>query len=185
MSVLTEAAAKIHADRRYTVNASAHAFLTGLGLPLAISEDICAATFDEPLCLYHGGITVIPSSALESLNNDLLYLPWLRDGYITIASGACGDPIAIDVKTTRIAYVFHDEMNHLAPDLVPSKHVVHTPLSYHGYWHLATRYDIALHDPHVGESGLDTWLSLSGYAGVPVDSDQAESIWGRGMRVNA
>ena len=185
MSVLTEAAAKIHAVRRHIFNASAHAFLTGLGLPVAISEDICTATSDESLCLYHGGITVIPSSALESLNNDLLYLPWLRDGYITIASGACGDSIAIDLRTNRMAYVFHDEMNYLAPDLVPSKHVVHTPLSYHDFWHLATRYDIALHDPDVGEPGLDTWLSLSGYAGVPVDSVQAESIWGRGMRVIA
>jgi hypothetical protein len=128
---------------------------------------------------------VFPSSALESLNNDELHRPWLRDGYLTIASGACGDPIAIDILTTRMAYIIHDEMNHLASDIVPSNHVIHTPLSYHDFWNQATQYDIAHHDPQIGESGIEIWLSLTGYKGVPVDADRAESIWGRGTRSNA
>ncbi|MFN8706889.1 MAG: hypothetical protein ACK50J_09430 [Planctomyces sp.] len=185
MGILTETAAKIHIGRRHAVSESTLAFLTGLGLPLAISEDLSAATADETLSLYRGGIRVIPSSALESLNNDDLYRPWLQDGYLTIASGACGDPIAIDILTTRMAYIIHDEMNHLVSDIVPSNHVIHTPLSYHDFWNLATRYDIALHDPQIGESGLEVWLSLTGYKGVPVDAERAEARWGRGSRSNA
>ena len=183
MGVLTEAAAKINAHFGHTVSDAALGFLTEAGLPSAIAEDICGATGEQPLHLYQGGITIIPSYSLESFNNDPLFIPWVRDGYLTIASGACGDPIAIDVRTTRIVYLIHDEMNHWAPDLVPSKHVVHTPLPYHDFWHLATGYDIALRDPQIGDSGLDVWLSLTGYTGVPVDADRAEARWGRGTRI--
>ena len=182
MGILAEAIANISSRPQHAPKDSTLAFLADVGLSREISEDLCTATDGEPFFLCHGGITIIPSSTLESLNRNALYLPWLSDGYITIAEGACGDPIAIDVRTGRIAYIVHDEMDHRRPDIIPSKHVVHTPLAFDDFWDLATRYDLALRDPGIGDSGIDLWLNLTGHTGVPIDVQQAESLWGRGER---
>lgn len=182
MGVLTEAVSKLLSCSEHVVSDTTRAFLLSAGLSREISEDLCSATDSEPCFLYHGGITIIPSSELESLNRNALYLLWLSDGYITIAQGACGDPIAVDVRTGRMVYIVHDEMDHRASDIVPSKHVVHTPLDYHDFWELATKYDLALQDPQIGESGIDLWMALTGHVSVPVDAFQAESLWGRGER---
>lgn len=182
MGILAEAVANISSGPQPTLRESTLTFLADVGLSREIAEDLCSATDGEPLFLCHGGITIIPSSELESLNRNALYLPWLSDGYITIAQGACGDPIAVDVRTGRIAYIVHDEMDHRRTDIIPSNHVVHTPLAYDDFWSLATRYDLALRDPRIGESGIGLWLNLTGHTGVPMDAQQAESLWGRGER---
>ena len=138
---------------------SVREFLAASGLSHDIQKDLCEATSERDAQICWGAFTVIASEQLKSLNLDALYRPWFDDGYFTVASGPCGDPICIDVRSNRMGYILHEEMDHLRPGLVPSHHVIHTPLSYNQFW----------------QRILDN-------EGVPCDADQAEEKWGRPRR---
>lgn len=183
MGVLAEAFTKIGSD----VNGHALCdvslrFLLAAGVPSAIANDLCLATYEQGACLCGGAISVFPSRRLAAINASPLYLPWFRDGYLSIASGACGDPIVLDITTGKMGYIIHDEMDHRAVNVVPSKHVIHSPFDFDEYWDLAAQYDLAIADPSIGFAGLNSWILATNYIGVPVDAESAELRWGRSDR---
>lgn len=137
---------------------SAAAFLVETGVSLDAVRQLALNPSSESIEI--GNLKLFSFSHIQYLNcNDDIYRPWCRDGYVTIGCGANCDPVAIDVKTDLMAFIHHDEMDYDDPLLVPSKHVIHTPLSFNEFWRNA-----------------------DADAEFPLDAYAAERIWGRPER---
>ena len=132
-------------------------FLNGSRIPPEIVDDLCRKTSDDYLVI--GNLDLFPINELKTTNLDDVYSPWYNDGYVTIGQGANGDPVVFDLKTNLIAFVHHEEMDYDDPALIPSNHVIHTPLNYEQFWRQCAADD-----------------------DFPLDAYAAEEIWGRPER---
>ena len=158
MRVLAEIIETLYPDLpSHTPEPDVVTFLNESRIPLEIVEDLCCKTSVEYLVI--GNLDLFPINELKITNLDDVYFPWYNDGYVTIAQGANGDPVVFDIKTNLIAFVHHDEMDYDDPSLIPSKHVIHTPLDYEQFWRQCAADD-----------------------DFPLDAYAAEEIWGRPER---
>lgn len=128
-------------------------FLKTNGLPLQTVKSLTQSAYADWMPLRH--YSIAPVNQLQSLNTEELYLPWFNRQYLTIASGLNGDPIAIDLDSMKMCFIFHDEM-YPRKDYIPDDFVLHTPLNYIDFW------EAVACDPH-----------------FPVDAYDAEERWGR------
>ena len=128
-------------------------FLTSNGVPSIIVQSLTQAAYADwmPLQNYF----IAPINQLQDLNTEELYRPWFDRRYLTIGAGLNGDPIAIDLDSKLMCFIFHDEM-YPRRNYIPDDFVLHTPLTYADFW------TGVVTDPH-----------------FPVDAYEAEERWGR------
>ncbi|TWU20040.1 hypothetical protein [Allorhodopirellula heiligendammensis] len=138
---------------KVNVNEAAVSFLNGNGLPQQIVESITEFGYDDWMSLRH--FSIAPVNQLESLNTEELYLPWYVRRYLTIAGGLNGDPVAIDLDSFLMCFIFHDEM-YPRQSFIPDDFVLHTSLTY-----------------------FDFWMGVVSDPNFPVDAYDAEERWGR------
>ena len=141
------------------VDASAINFLAGIGVPAPIIDPLTQVAFADWMSLPHHFIA--PVNQLEALNTEELYRPWFDRRYLTVAGGLNGDPIALDLESLLMCFIFHDEM-HPRENFLPDDFVLHTPHSY-----------------------TDFWTGVANEPDFPVDAYDAEERWGRPPRANA
>lgn len=139
--------------RPVSVDKSAVRFLSENDVPEWIVRSLTATAYDEWMPLQNHFIA--PVNQLHDLNNEDLYRPWFQRRYLTVGGGLNGDPIAIDLNTHRMCFLFHDEMYPRENDL-PDEFVLHTPLAY-----------------------TDFWIGVANDPSFPVDAYDAEARWGR------
>jgi|TARA_R110002072_G_scaffold161403_1_gene312908 hypothetical protein len=149
-------AANNPAARPVSVDESAVHFLSENDVPEWIVRSLTATAYDEWMPLQNHFIA--PVNLLRDLNNEDLYRPWFHRRYLTVGGGLNGDPIAIDLNTHRMCFLFHDEM-YPREDYLPDDFVLHTPLTY-----------------------TDFWTGVANDPSFPVDAYEAEECWGRPQR---
>ena len=136
-----------------SVDDSTKRFLASNGVPAPIIDSLTQAAYADWMPLPHHFIA--PANQLQDLNTEELYRPWFDRRYLTIGSGLNGDPIAIDLDSTLMCFIFHDEM-YPRENYVPDDFVLHTPLAY-----------------------TDFWAGVADDQQFPVDAYEAEERWGR------
>lgn len=113
------------------------AFLKRQQIPIDIIDDLQASSYEDwiqigPLCL-------LPMRELVQQNMDSLSA-CIENGLLVLASGANGDPVALDRRTRKMLFVSHDtlweeDFEDFAECLQPS------PYIYEDFWKAAVETD--------------------------------------------
>ncbi|EMI25300.1 hypothetical protein [Rhodopirellula europaea] len=135
------------------VDDAAISFLTSNGVPSLIVQSLTQSAYADWMPVRH--YSIAPVNQLEGLNTEELYLPWFTRRYLTIGGGLNGDPIAIDLESILMCFIFHDEM-YPRENYIPDDFVLHTPHAY-----------------------TDFWSGVASDPDFPVDAYDAEERWGR------
>ena len=148
-------AAKNPAARFADVTNEAINFLSENAVPQPVLESLTEVGYADWVKL--GFHSIAPVNALRAINTEELHFPWFQRRYLTIGGGLNGDPIALDLESLLMCFIFHDDKCELTG--LPDDHVLHTPLGY-----------------------FDFWLGVASDDQFPVDAYEAEERWGRHRR---
>jgi len=99
----------------------------------AVPEDIIE---DLASCSFAGWLEVGPLSLIPMA--DFLHETWgiagcMENGYLPVAGGDTGDPVAVHVSSRRMVFVSHDKV--CVKDPPPFDECIHqTPFQYDDFW---------------------------------------------------
>lgn len=104
-------------------------YLRARGVPSDIIGDLEQCCFESWLPI--GPIALIPLTHIAE-QNDGLFQEKAIEGFVALAAGANGDPIALDVTTRRMHFLSYEEMQILEKDLLQADFP--TPYLYEEFW---------------------------------------------------
>ena len=129
------------------------AFLREHAVPQELIDDFSDAAYSEWISV--ASLSVMPMNRLKIENTEGPNAPCIAAGFLILAGGLNGDPIAVNVHDHQMAYIFHDELwESEDPSILDC--MVRTGMVYDEFWQAA-----------------------AADASFPVDAYDAADRWGR------
>ncbi len=97
-------------------------------IPADIIKDLQAASFSDWIQI--GSMSLLPIPQLIEQTEEIMRC--IENGYLVLAGGANGDPVAVHRDTKRMVFISHDLLYEAGEDLRAC--VVETPYLYEEFW---------------------------------------------------
>lgn len=133
-------------------------FLRANQVPADIIADLNACSHRDWLAV--GPIGLMPLRELVEQNDGVG--PCLEHGFLVLAGGANGDPIALDLRTRRMVFIDHEIL--WEREQAFDSAVIPTPLSYDEFWLEAVREE---HFPCDSHQARERWPAPDSVADEP------------------
>ncbi|HVW36831.1 MAG TPA: hypothetical protein VHB99_05985 [Pirellulales bacterium] len=103
-------------------------FLHANKIPQDIIEDLKASSYSEWIQI--GSLSLLPIPKLIEQTEGIS--PCLENGYLVLAGGANGDPVAVHRDTRRMVFISHDRLYEEPENFLACVH--ETPYLYEEFW---------------------------------------------------
>lgn len=97
-------------------------------IPEDIIGDLQASSYADWIAI--GGLSLVPIPQLIEQTEGIM--PCIENGYLVLAGGANGDPVAVHRDTKRMAFISHDQLYDEPKDFLECVH--ETPYFYEEFW---------------------------------------------------
>jgi len=131
-------------------------FLQSHSAPAPLVDQLARCSFAQPIRV--GRLWLSRLAELDLENSDEANVPCIEHGFLIVGAGLNGDPIAVDLRSHKMAFVSHDLLWEENYDKF-SEVIVPTPLSFEQFW------AAALDDPEFPRDSYDAserWPDCAG-----------------------